>query len=81
MAVRYSTNWMGVANMQWYRDRGFTKKVAKVLEKDSAITDRKAGDVVELEEITEHYSCGRLDFWNPTTVLDQHGRTGKSQPT
>ena len=66
MAVRYSTNWMGVANMQWYRDRGFTKKVAKVIEKDCAITDRKAGDVIELEEITESYSCGRLDFWNPT---------------
>ena len=66
MAVRYSTNWMGVANMQWYRDRGSTKKVAKVIEKDCAITDRKAGDVIELEEITESYSCGRLDFWNPT---------------
>lgn len=61
MAVRYSTNWMGVANLQWYRDRGFTKKATKVLEKDSAITDRKAGDVIELEEITEHYSAGRID--------------------
>lgn len=61
MAVQYSTNWMGVANLQWYRDRGFTKKATKVLEKDSAITDRKAGDVIELEEITEHYSAGRID--------------------
>jgi len=65
MAVRYSTNWMGVANMQWYRDRGLTKKITKVLEKDSVILDRKAGDEIEFEEITESYSCGRLDFWNP----------------
>jgi hypothetical protein len=65
MKVRYSTNWMGVANMQWYRDRGLTKKVTKVLENDSIITTRKAGDIVEIEEITEPYSCGRLDFWNP----------------
>ena len=65
MKVRYSTNWMGVAKMQWYRDRGLTKKVTKVLENDSIITTRKAGDIVEIEEITEPYSCGRLDFWNP----------------
>lgn len=64
--INYSTNWMGVANMQWYRDRGLTKKVTKILEKDSAISDHRAGDVIELEEITESYSCGRLDFWNPT---------------
>ena len=51
MKVRYSTNWMGVANMQWYRDRGLTKKVTKVLENDSIITTRKAGDIVEIEEI------------------------------
>lgn len=65
MKVSYNTNWMGVANMQWYRERGLTKKVTKVLDKDSTFTDHKAGDVMELEEITESYSCGRLDFWNP----------------
>lgn len=65
MKVSYSTNWMGVANMRWYRDRGLTKKVTKILDKDSTFTDHKAGDVIELEEITESYSCGRLDFWNP----------------
>lgn len=65
MGIRYSTNWMGVANMQWYRDRGLVTTVTTVQEHDSTILDRKAGDVIEQEEITEHYSCGRLDFWNP----------------
>ena len=59
--ISYSTNWMGVVNMQWYRDRGLTRKVTKVLESDSKISDKKAGDIVEFEEITEHYSCGRID--------------------
>ena len=62
MAVRYSTNWMGVANLQWYRDRGLTRMVSRVMEQDSVLTDQfKAGDVIELEEITEHYSAGRID--------------------
>lgn len=61
MPVRYSTNWMGVANLQWYRDRGLTKRVSKTLTKDSELTGRKAGDIVECDEITEHYACGRID--------------------
>jgi hypothetical protein len=59
--ITYSINWMGVANMQWYRDRGLIEKVTQVLEKDSVFSDKKAGDIVEYEKITETYSCGRID--------------------
>ena len=61
MPVRYSTNWMGVANMQWYKDRGLTKRISKTLTEDSQLTGRKAGDTFEYDEITQEYSCGRID--------------------
>ena len=63
--VRYSTNCMGPWHLEWYRKRGLTQKVSRVLEKDSPFSDKKAGDVIEYEEITEHYAGGRIDFWNP----------------
>ena len=61
MTVRYSTNWMGVINMQWYIDRGLTKRVTKTLTEDSKLTGRKAGESFEYNEITQSYSCGRID--------------------
>lgn len=61
MPVRYSTNWMGVVNLQWYRDRGLTKRVSRTLTEDSTLTNRKAGDTFEYDEITQEYSCGRID--------------------
>jgi hypothetical protein len=61
MTVRYSTNWMGVVNLQWYRDRGLTKRVSRTLTEDSTLTNRKAGDTFEYDEITQEYSCGRID--------------------
>ena len=63
--VRYSTNMMGPWHLEWYRKRGLTKKVTRVLEKDSPFSDKKAGDVIEYDEITEHYAGGRIDFHNP----------------
>jgi hypothetical protein len=60
--ITYSTNWMGVVNLQWYRDRGLLHKVSRVMESDSRFNDAwRAGDVVEFEEVTESYSCGRID--------------------
>jgi len=60
--ISYSINWMGVVNMQWYRDRGLTRTVHKVMEKDSVFSDQwKMGDLVQREEITQEYSCGRID--------------------
>ena len=63
---------MGPANMKWYRDRGLTRKVSKVLEEDQRFGDLKAGDTWTYEEITTEYSCGRIDirgldpekYWN-----------------
>jgi hypothetical protein len=63
--VRYSTNMMGPWHLDWYRQRGLTKKVTKVLENDSIVSNKKAGDTIVLEEITEHYAGGRIDFHNP----------------
>lgn len=59
--ISYSTNWMGVANMNWYKDRGLTKRVTRTLTEDNQLTGRKAGDVLEYDEITQSYSCGRID--------------------
>jgi len=61
--ISYYTNWMGPVNMEWYRKRGLTKTETVVLEKDSSFTNRKAGESVEMEKITEHYSGGRIDVY------------------
>lgn len=59
--IRYSTNWMGVANMNWYIERGLTKRVSKTLTEDSPLTGKKAGDVFEHNEIIQEYCAGRID--------------------
>jgi hypothetical protein len=61
MTVRYSTNWMGPVNTQWYKDRGFGKTVIKTLTEDSKLTGRKAGESFEAFEITTEYAAGRID--------------------
>ena len=61
--ISYYTNWMGPVNMEWDRKRGLTKTETVVLEKDSSFTNRKAGESVEMEKITEHYSGGRIDVY------------------
>ena len=70
--ITYSTNWMGPVNMEWYRERGLTKMVSEVLEEDQTFGTLKAGDTWTYEDITTHYSCGRIDirgldhtkYWN-----------------
>lgn len=59
--ITYSTNWMGPISNQWYIDRGLTRTVTKVLDHDSTVTERKKGDSITIEEITEYYSAGRID--------------------
>lgn len=61
MPVRYSTNWMGPINLQWYKDRGLTERVTRTLTEDSKLTGRKAGTVIEYDNIIQEYSCGRID--------------------
>ena len=70
MKIRYSTNWMGPVSINWYRDRGLTTTKIITLEEDSAISGLKAGDQYEYQEITTHYSCGRIDVYG----------TGESYP-
>ncbi|NDB59692.1 hypothetical protein EB001_14785 [bacterium] len=70
MKISYSTNFMGPISLDWFRDNGFTKRVTKILEKDSLISDNKKGDVVEYDEITEHWMGGRIDIGGTD---DQYG--------
>ena len=61
---RYSTNWMGVANLNWYIERGLTKKTTITFTEDSLTVkhgERKPGDTIEVDEPTVYYSCGRID--------------------
>ena len=84
MSVTYSTNWMGPANMDWYRKRGLTHQVSKVLEKDQRIGNLKAGDTWTYDEIAVHYACGRIDIrgldhtkywngWDEYSLAPMHG--------
>jgi hypothetical protein len=59
MAVTYSTNWMGPVSLDWYRERGLTRKVLK---EDQKFGELKAGDTWTYEEITTYYSAGRIDI-------------------
>ena len=61
MKIRYSTNWMGPVSMNWYEQRGLVETKIVTLEEDSAFSGLKAGDQYESQEITTHYSCGRID--------------------
>jgi hypothetical protein len=66
--IRYSTNQMGVANLQWYAERGLLQRKTITFTEDSLMVKHgthKAGDEIHGFEPTEYYSCGRLDFWNP----------------
>ena len=64
MSVTYFNNMMGPVSMEWYRDRGLTRQVSKVLEEDQEFYPKGlgAGDVWEYEEITTNYACGRIDI-------------------
>jgi hypothetical protein len=52
---------MGPVSTNWYEQRGLVETKMVTLEHDSVITGRKAGEQYEIEEITTHYSCGRID--------------------
>ena len=48
--------------MDWFRDRGLTRQVYKVLTEDQKFGYLKAGDTWTYEEITTNYACGRIDI-------------------
>ena len=69
--ISYSTNWMGVANIQWYEERGLTETVVHTVESErqrdilrNSRPDIEIGDTFERQEVTEDYSTGRIDIRN-----------------
>jgi len=76
---------MGPANLNWYCERGLTKKVSKVLDEGQRFYPKGLGpgDVWEYDEITTYYSAGRIDIrddskpgydgWNEYGVAPMHG--------
>lgn len=78
MSIRYSTNWCGPVSMDWYRERGLTRKVAHTFKHGP-----KAGETHMIDEIVTHYSAGRIDIrdsskegydgWNEYGLAPMHG--------
>ena len=71
--ISYSTNWMGVANMQWYEERGLTKTVTHTVESERqrdilrrSRPDIEVGDTFERDEVVISYSGGRIDIRDDT---------------
>ena len=65
MKVRYSLNWMGIANLRWYRDRNLLDKRTITLTENSILVKQgnyKPGDQLNIEEPRPSYSCGRIDI-------------------
>jgi hypothetical protein len=57
--IYYSTNWMGPISTDWYRERGLTETTEHTAEHSSMFYD--VGQKYTTTEITQHYSCGRID--------------------
>ncbi len=53
--ISYGCNWMGPINLDWYRERG-------LLEKQPPRWSELLKKEIEIEEITEHWSGGRIDI-------------------
>jgi hypothetical protein len=63
--ITYSTNMMGPWSMDWYRQRGLTRKATRVVQENSLLVKNgrhKVGDILEYDEITTHYGGGRIDI-------------------
>jgi len=60
--IRYSTNWMGPVNTDWYRERNLTVIKTVVQKEDSKYTRRKKGDIYEVEEVIQQWAGGRIDI-------------------
>lgn len=56
---RYSTNWMGPVSIDWYKQRGLT--TLRTVTLTETLGKGQPGDQIQVDDITEHYSCGRID--------------------
>jgi len=72
--------------MDWFRERGLTRKVSRVIEQDDFLADtgiHQVGDVLEYDEVTTYYCGGRIDIrddskegydgWNEYGLPPMHG--------
>ena len=86
MTISYSNNMMGPVSLDWFRERGLTKKVRKVLEEGGTIYPKGLGpgDVWEYEDVATYYAGGRIDIrgvpgdeywngWHEYSVAPMHG--------
>jgi hypothetical protein len=77
---------MGPISMAWFRERGLTRKVSRVIEEDDFLVDvgaHQVGDVLEYDEVTTYYCGGRIDIrdsnkegydgWNEYSLPPMHG--------
>ena len=85
--ITYSTNWMGPISMDWFRERGLTKRVTKVITEDSVLVElnrKNVGDVWEYDVVTTYYCGGRIDIrgvpgdeywngWHEYSLAPMHG--------
>jgi len=73
MSVSYFLNYMGPITMDWFRERGLTHKVERVVESELIrdtlrnspkfnYPDIEVGDNYEIEEVHTHYAAGRIDI-------------------
>ena len=62
--ISYSTNWMGPISMQWYRDRGLTQK-------SQPRWSERLQQTIEPEEITQHWSGGRIDIYGTESAFPE----------
>jgi len=73
MSVSYSINYMGPISLDWFRERGLTHKVERVVNSEvirnmlrtSSYFDYpniEVGDTYEIEEVHTHYCAGRIDI-------------------
>jgi hypothetical protein len=54
---------MGPISMDWYRQRGLTRKATMVIEEGSLLASKyDVGDLLEYDQITTYYSGGRIDI-------------------
>lgn len=62
--IRYSTNWMGPINLNWYRERGLTRLITDTIKSPmiAIIRDLPIGATYEIEVIHTHYAGGRIDI-------------------
>ena len=82
MTVSYSTNFMGPISMDWYKQRGYTKRVVKFIDSDflSRIRKQPLGTKYEVDEVIEEWAGGRIDIYGLDPAEHWNGMSEYSLP-